>query len=157
MYRAQQRRATASTDLESGAVMAGGGSGAPSTSDGRSTDVGSGPCCAGCGHPAPHAEAVLALNTWWHRHCLRCAEPTCRVTLTDEYHVWQDEPYCRHHFLKQAAEVCAACGEPVDGGLRALGRIWHDICICTIWHVWVDAQWHYYCHDKEGQWGCRVS
>ena len=36
-----------------------------------------GPACRRCGKPTPRADAVVALDAVWHRHCMRCEEPGC--------------------------------------------------------------------------------
>ena len=88
-----------------------------------------GPLCRGCGKPAPRSEAVVALNSHYHRACLRCDEPDCGKRLPEEYYEWQGGLRCREHYLAHAAERCAKCEKPVDGGLRALGRAWHEECL----------------------------
>ena len=88
-----------------------------------------GPTCRGCGKPAPRDEAVVALDCHWHRACLRCEEPGCNKQLPDEYYEWKGELRCREHYVQVGADRCAKCGEPVDGGLRALGQVWHDECL----------------------------
>jgi hypothetical protein len=88
-----------------------------------------GPPCRGCGLPAPRKAALVAVDAWWHKGCMRCSEDSCRVPLGERY--WQHErrPYCAEHFAARTAEPCGRCGEPVAAGLRALGRAWHEGCL----------------------------
>ena len=88
-----------------------------------------GPPCRGCGLPAPRADALVALDAHWHRACLKCAEPGCGAALGETYFEWAGEPRCHAHYVQHAAPRCEGCGEAVDGGLRALGRVWHDGCL----------------------------
>ena len=73
-----------------------------------------GPSCRGCGRPAPADTAVIAANAWWHRDCLRCAEPGCGTLLRDEYFLDDGAAFCAKHHLQRTAELCArgaaSCG-----------------------------------------------
>ena len=51
------------------------------------------------------------------------------MLLGERYFVHEDAPYCRAHYLDIAGERCAKCNLVVDGGLRALGRVWHEECL----------------------------
>lgn len=89
-----------------------------------------GPACQGCGQPTPRADGIVALDAHWHRHCLRCSR--CQSLLGERYFAHAGAPFCRAHYLEVAGERCAACDHVVDGGLRALGRLWHEGCLkCT--------------------------
>lgn len=88
-----------------------------------------GPLCRGCGLPAPRKIALIAADAWWHRGCLRCTEPSCRMLLGDQYWVHERRPYCAEHHAALTAEPCATCGMPVGEGLRALGQAWHEGCL----------------------------
>ena len=87
-----------------------------------------GPPCAGCNDPVARADGLLAADKHWHRNCLRCADSSCGMLLGERYFVHEQLPYCREHYLDLAGERCGACGLVVDGGLKALGRAWHDEC-----------------------------
>lgn len=51
------------------------------------------------------------------------------MLLGERYFAHEGEPYCRAHYLEFSGEPCGACGLVVDGGLRALGRMWHEGCL----------------------------
>jgi hypothetical protein len=94
-----------------------------------------GPPCAACGKPVSREDGLLALDTQWHRDCLRCSHPACEGAppLGAEYYEHKGKLCCRHHYLELAGERCAKCGGIVDGGLRALGRVWHEGCLtCSV-------------------------
>ena len=92
-----------------------------------------GPPCRGCGKPTSRADGVLAGDAHWHKQCLRCSHVTCQALLGERYFVHEDRIFCREHYLARAAEHCAGCGGVVDGGLRALGRAWHEGCLrCAV-------------------------
>jgi len=88
-----------------------------------------GPACQGCGQPTARADSVLAADAHWHKQCLRCSHQSCRALLGERYFAHEGSLFCREHYLEQAAERCAACDLVVDGGLRALGRAWHEGCL----------------------------
>jgi hypothetical protein len=88
-----------------------------------------GPPCAGCAKPVRRADGLIALERHWHRSCLRCAHGSCGALLGERHFAHEGLPYCRTHYLELAGEHCAKCGLVVDGGLRALGRVWHDECL----------------------------
>lgn len=82
--------------------------------------------------PTSRADSIVAIDAHWHRRCLRCAHSTCGALLGERYFVHEDAVLCRSHYLEAAGEHCAKCGLIVDGGLRALGRMWHEGCLrCT--------------------------
>ena len=88
-----------------------------------------GPSCAGCGEPTSRTDGIIALDRHWHRQCLRCSNDGCRALLGERYFAHADAPYCRTHYLELAGERCAKCALVVDGGVRALGRVWHEDCL----------------------------
>lgn len=88
-----------------------------------------GPACQGCDLPTSRANSVIAADRHWHKQCLRCSNATCRALLGECYFVHSGSLYCREHYLECVGERCAACGLIVDGGLRALGRAWHEGCL----------------------------
>ncbi len=90
-----------------------------------------GPPCAACRAPTSRADGIVALNRIWHRRCLRCSHRECAEAgpLGVEYYEHGGSAYCRTHYLELSAEKCAGCGCAVDGGLRALGRVWHEGCL----------------------------
>jgi L-rhamnose mutarotase len=88
-----------------------------------------GPPCAGCSNPVARDDGLIAADAHWHRRCLRCAHGSCGTLLGDRYFLHDGLPYCRTHYLDLTGEVCGSCGLTVDGGLRALGRVWHEECL----------------------------
>ena len=88
-----------------------------------------GPPCMSCGGAVARADGIVALDGHWHRKCFRCTHGLCGTLLGERYFVHEGSPYCRAHYLELAGERCAACNGVVDGGLRALGRAWHEDCL----------------------------
>lgn len=88
-----------------------------------------GPPCMACKLPVSRADGLLALEGHWHRMCLRCSHESCRALLGERHFAHEGKPYCRVHYLERAGEKCAKCGVIVDGGVRALGRAWHEECL----------------------------
>lgn len=88
-----------------------------------------GPACRRCNKPTSRDTSVIALDSTWHRDCFRCEEDGCDEVLADGYLEHQGSAYCRRHYLAQAGERCGKCGEVVDGGLRAMGKVWHAGCL----------------------------
>jgi len=95
--------------------------------DCRSTLLG--PACRACGEPTARKDAIVALDSYYHRDHFACSEVGCGKLIAGAYFVHDGAAYCRDHFLERAAERCARCGDPVDGGLRALGQAWHEGCL----------------------------
>ena len=88
-----------------------------------------GPACHSCGRATSCADSIIALDHHWHKECFRCSHESCQALLGERYFAHEGQPFCRTHFLERAGERCAACNGIVDGGLRALGRAWHEGCL----------------------------
>lgn len=54
------------------------------------------PKCPNCEKEVYFAEKVTSLGKDWHRGCLRCADQSCKKTLTAGSHDEHDgKPYCK--------------------------------------------------------------
>jgi len=52
--------------------------------------------CAGCGKTAHSNEQIKALDTTWHKKCLKCE--TCKTTLSlTTLQSFDKKPYCKSH------------------------------------------------------------
>ena len=86
-----------------------------------------GPACRGCGRRTARDDAVVALDSYWHRHCFVCAEDGCGKQLAAEYHRLVDkelhsaaDPLPVLGQLKECIKQLSAPKEMVDAVKQAL-------------------------------------
>jgi hypothetical protein len=74
-------------------------------------------------------EVLNAVDKSWHPDCFGCAE--CGEPFPDMLYFERDgQAYCEDDFKVKFCKKCPACEEyVVEGGLEALGDMWHDGCL----------------------------
>ncbi|CAO3640910.1 unnamed protein product [Cunninghamella echinulata] len=75
------------------------------------------PNCQGCKKPI-EKETVSSsdgkLKGKWHKHCFHCYQ--CKQPfLNNTFYVFQNQPYCQHHYHQLNKSLCHHCQLPIEG------------------------------------------
>jgi len=89
--------------------------------------------CVACGKVVSSDDAVVALNTEWHRSCFRCAH--CRKILDKEFVELNGKPYCLPRespcYRIAQGKVCCVCSGVLDVSyLTVFEKFYHRTCFC---------------------------
>ena len=75
---------------------------------------------------------VRAMQHVWHLNCFVCSAPDCGQPFERGFYGHEGKAYCTKHISDVLGTKCAACGEGVVGGIKALDAVWHATCFrCT--------------------------
>jgi len=89
--------------------------------------------CVACGKVVSSDEAVVALNSEWHRSCFQCDR--CGRILKKEFVEFNGKPYCHPRdspcYRIAQGKVCCVCSGVLDVSyLTVFEKFYHRTCFC---------------------------
>jgi len=105
-----------------------------------------------CGHcnEVIKGQYISALGQSWHPDhfvCTECGQPF----EGNQFHKHNDKPYCEKHFNELFAEVCAKCGDRIEGQVfEALDQKFHLECfVCTVGEHKIGEGVNFHFHNEK--------
>ena len=106
---------------------------------------GTGPCRTCKGTVDHDAKASLKpvfsktgeLSGQWHRGCFECFEPECTIHFNKsvQCYIYEDNPYCFHHYSEVNGTICNKCRKGIEGTCiqNDVKEMWHIDCLSCEW------------------------